>query len=238
MDYIPFRNGIYYDDFMPLRKEFFETNNFYHIFNRGFKKQNIYLNSQDYKRFSSILEIYPQGIEWKFSYWKLQGIKWKQAIIIKCKIEEKQLVEIIAYCLMPNHFHLLVKQQKDEGIRKFMTKLSNSYAHYFNVKHNQSGPVFEGRFKAVKIESNEQLLHVSRYIHLNPYSAEIIKKKDDLINYDFFSLKEYLNKENRLICNPAIILKQFSNLDKYLEFVIDNADYQQSLQRIKKLIID
>lgn len=87
-----------------------------------------------------------------------------------------QHLEIISYCLMPNHFHLLVKQVIDHGIVKCLNNFSNSYTRYFNIRHDRVGPLFQGRFKAVRIETDEQLLQVSRYIHLNPVASSLIEE--------------------------------------------------------------
>src|SRR5205823_11981573 len=101
-------------------------------------------------------------------------------------------VEILCFCIMPNHWHLLVRQKVDRGISKFLSDAINSLTRYYNILHERSGPFFLPRFKSVAIRSEEQLIHVSRYIHLNPYSSGIINNFEDLINYPWSSFRGYM----------------------------------------------
>ncbi len=139
---------------------------------------------------------------------------------------------------MPNHFHLLIKQIKDNGILNSLSAFSNSYSKYFNLKHEQEGPVFQGRFQAVRIITNEQFLHVNRYIHLNPYTSSLIKSTKELLNYPYSSLKEYLNPNQKNICETATILDEFKSSLNYQNFILDNADYQKQLHQIKSLLLE
>lgn len=218
---------------MPYRREPLITDSIYHIYNRAFNKQTIFLEKNDYNRAFNTLNLYQHKVAIKYSYFKVHGEKTRKKIIEA----GVPLIEIIAYCLMPNHFHLLVKQVADQGIAIAMGKFLTSYAKYFNTKRNKIGPVFGSRFQAVLIESNKQLLHVCRYIHLNPYSASLIKK-NELIDYPYSSISECLTRKKKSITNPKIILDQFKSRQEYLDFVMDNADYQQYLQRIKKQLLD
>lgn len=141
--------------------------------------------------------------------------------------------------MMPNHFHLLIKQLDDGGIHDVVSKLSLSYANYFNLKNELKGPVFEDRFKAVTIISNEQLLHVSRYIHLNPFTGSVVNSKEELLQYPYSSLQEYLNLNTPLkICAKSLIFDQFKSLESYKSFVLDQADYQRRLHQIKRLLLE
>ncbi|PJA40964.1 hypothetical protein CO178_01185 [candidate division WWE3 bacterium CG_4_9_14_3_um_filter_34_6] len=145
-------------------------------------------------------------------------------------------VEILCYCFMPTHFHLLIKQVKDGGIVDFISKTKNSFTKYFNKTHNRNGYLFIDRFNAVHIESEEQLLHVSRYIHLNPYSSSIVKDINKLENYKWSSYKSYVTNEEDKLINNRYILKFFgNNKDEYKKFVMDRGDYQKSLEILKYL---
>ncbi len=105
-------------------------------------------------------------------------------------------IDLIAYCLLPNHFHLVVRQIKEKGIQLVVGNLINSYTKAFNLKHQRkSGPLYQGRFRAVRIETEEKLLHVVRYIHLNPYTNYLVKDLDDLKNYQYSSLPIYLDQK-------------------------------------------
>lgn len=142
-------------------------------------------------------------------------------------------VEIIAYCLMPNHWHLLLKQLRDGGVTDFVQQLSLSYSHFFNTKQERKGPLFQGRFKAYRIETEQQLIHTCRYIHLNPFSSYVVKSYDLLLEYPFSSLGEYIGRNDNNYCQKEDILGLFKSRDDYLRFVLDNADYQRSLDIIK-----
>lgn len=165
---------------------------------------------------------------------KLIRLKTRDQEAVFSQLEEKQ-VEIVSFCIMPTHFHLLLLQLKKEGVSKFMSDIQNAYTRYFNTRFNRKGPLYETRFKSVEVGSEEQLLHVSRYIHLNPYSASLVKTRKELQNYPWSSLPEYFNQEEG-ICKKDLILSQFSSIKKYREFVFDQADYQRSLQRLKPFL--
>ncbi|MFQ5452512.1 MAG: transposase, partial [Candidatus Paceibacterota bacterium] len=147
-----------------------------------------------------------------------------------------QLVRVLAYTIMPNHFHFLLRQEKEGGIQTFMQKLSNSFSHYYNTVNNSRGPVFEGTFEAVRIETEKQLLHVSRYIHLNAVTAHLV---DEPRNYEFSSYGLYVSQErankNSWI-DTSIIMSYFKTSKHHQKFVIDNKDYQRRLHEIKHLI--
>ena len=148
---------------------------------------------------------------------------------------DEQLVSILNFCLMPNHFHFTLRQEKENGIRKFIQRLTNSYVHYFNIKYKNRGPLFEGNFKAIHIETDEQLIHLSRYIHLNPVTACLVEDPED---YPYSSYGVYLNKESSEVVDPSPILKQFSSPEKYQSFIQSQKDYQRELEKIKHLILE
>lgn len=224
---------------MPGREIPLVNNEIYHVLNRGISSQPIFLTKRDYNRaLQTILYYQNQQRPLKYSRFLSLSNKQRSLILGKLKRERLFLVEIIAFCLMPNHFHLLLKQVVDGGISKFIGNLTNSYTRYFNTKHKREGALFKGKFKAVRIESDEQLLHVSRYIHLNPYSSYVIKTLEELKNYPYSSLPEYLQKSPNGFCQKEIILEQFKNINSYKNFVFDQANYQRGLENIKHLILE
>jgi len=135
-------------------------NSYYHIYNRGVEKRDIFLDDQDYKVFLHFLKRYltkpPESPE------QVRPL-WRSDLFDKIKL--------IAYCLMNNHFHLMVKQSTKEATTDFMRALIDSYVRYFNEKYERVGSLFQGRFKAVLIDSEPYLLHLTRYIHLNPIES-------------------------------------------------------------------
>ncbi|MBI2040094.1 transposase [Candidatus Microgenomates bacterium] len=212
---------------MPSRTIPFISGQIYHAYNRGTEKRRIFETQRDYQRFLKTLNYYRfEGPKPKFSQFSPNG-PFKPDL-------SKKIVEIIAYCLMPNHFHLLLKQSKDKGITEIVSKLSNSYTKYFNIKHNRTGLLFQGEFKSVLIESDEQLIHVSRYIHLNPIASFLVKNLND---YPWSSYKEYVNNLKGF-CAKEDILSFFKSIKSYEQFCLDQVSYAQDLERIKHALID
>lgn len=214
---------------MPSRVTPFVSGSFYHIFNRGVNKQDIFSIERDYQRFLETLFYYQfTGPKPRFSTHK----RFKN----KDFSNNPKIVEVICCCLMPNHFHLLIKQIRDNGILEFMSKVLNSYTKYFNTKHRRSGRLMGGEFKSVCIENEQQLLHVSRYIHLNPYVSDLAK---DLKLFPYSSYLTFIGTERNPLYNTEPILESFQkNSNLYEKFVVNHQDYAKSLEIIKHLVID
>jgi len=195
---------------MPAKNKIktYQKNSFYHIYNRGVAKQSIFLNSQDYKVFLSYLKLYLSPPNTNELNKRLEQTKnWQEKDKINRLKNLKNFskdVDLIAYCLMSNHFHLLIKQKPKLAIKEFMQSLGTKYSMYFNKKYNRVGSLFQGTYKAVMIKSDEQLLHLSRYIHLNPNP-----KGSNPFEYPYSSLSNYLGKINQIWIKPQEILKFF-----------------------------
>jgi len=188
---------------------------------------SIYYTAFDFKHFLNIMFYYQvEGPKPRFSYFK------EKPIVLDTN---KRIVDIICYCLMPNHFHFLLRQNKEGGITEFISKISNSYTKYFNTKNERVGPLLQGEFQSVHIESNEQLLHLSRYIHLNPLIGYVTK---DLRTYKWSSYAQYLGLTNSNVCSKDIILEQFKSTDDYESFVLDQVSYARELDIIKHQLLD
>lgn len=219
-----------------MRKDVLATGEVYHIFNKSIADYRIFNDAQEFERMLELIKYYQIENDIKFSAFLelnlVQTEGFNNAIDIISQDKEK-LVQIIAYCLMPTHIHLVLKQLKDKGISDFMRKVSDGYTRYFNTLHKRKGPLWESRFKNVLASSDEQLLHLSRYIHLNPVIASLIKKPE---NWTFSSYKEYLSKINHPVCQFDGILDIQPPI--YRKFVNDQISYQKELARIKKLLFD
>lgn len=212
---------------MPSRIFPFVNGQFYHIYNRGTEKRRTFENRRDQNRFIQTMRYYQlAGPKPRFSN-SFHNPYFKPAL-------NKKIVEVICYCLMPNHFHFLIKQLRDGGITEFISKLTNSYTKYFNIKHKRVGPLFQGEFKAVLVESDEQFMHLSRYIHLNPYVSHIVK---DLNLYEWSSYNEYVNNKKGF-CSKEDILAFFKSPKRYTQFILDHADYAEKLELIKHQLIE
>jgi putative transposase len=213
---------------MPSRVYPFVNGQYYHIYNRGSEKKPIFQNNRDKKRFLKT-----------FLYYQIEGPKPRFSLFNPTKPLNKldqnnKIVEIISFCLMPNHFHFLLKQVKEGGITEFISKLSNSYTKYFNIKNNRIGPLLQGEFKSVPVETDEQLLHLSRYIHLNPLVSGFVENLD---LYEWSSYREYITEKTD-VCDKEIILRFFQSLKSYRQFVQDQADYGMQLEIIKHQLHD
>lgn len=214
---------------MALRKTILAEGEIYHVLNRGVEKKIIFPNAWEYRRFTQVMTYYQiKNPPVRFSKYILN----KDRYIIK---EDRKIVEMFAYCLMPTHFHFILKQLSKDGIFLYMKKLLDSYARYFNLRHSRKGPLFEGNFKAIRVENDEQLIHLSRYIHLNPITDFLV---EDLKKYPYSSYLEYLNLAKTKITNKKFILSHFRNPKKYEEFVLSRVDYQRELKKIQKLLLE
>lgn len=224
---------------MPGREIPLVNNEIYHVFNRGIASQPIFGNKRDYSRLIETF-IYYQNIAPPVKYSKFLTLSTdtRAKIIDTLRRERKFLVEIIAYCLMPNHFHFILKQTKDNGISSFIGNISNSYTRFFNTKNERQGPLLAGKFKSVRVITENQLLHLSRYIHLNPYTSYVVKTTEDLSNYLYSSFPEYTGEFKTAICLKEDILTPFKNKESYKKFVFDRADYQRRLEEIKHLTFE
>lgn len=214
---------------MPRRYILFASEEVYHIFNHSIAGMPIFKGSRENSLFLEAMRFYlqPQPPT-KFSIYRKNRQSYPFTL-------EQKIVTIINYCLMPNHFHLTLRQEKEHGIRQFIQRISNSFAHYFSIKYKKRGHVFEDKFKAVHIEDEYQLIHLSRYIHLNPVTSYLVEKPED---YPYSSYRIYLGKEVSDMVDPSIVLSSFSSKKKYQEFVMAQKDYQRTLDRIKHLLLE
>jgi putative transposase len=221
-----------------IRGLVFLTGEIYHVFNRGVERREVFTDIREYKRALNTLWFYrfPQKLRLS-SYYDL-STKEREAFQISLTDKNKdKIVEILAYCLMPNHFHLILRQKQDNGISNFVANFSNSYTKYFNIKHKRPGSLFQGPFKAVHVETDEQLLHLSHYIHINPVSSGVIKP-EKLEEYFWSSFPEYLGKSQLAICDTNWLSGFFSTKKKYKQFVFDQIGYAQKLESIKHLALE
>lgn len=224
---------------MPGREIPLITNEIYHVLNRGVASQPTFQNKKDYQRaFEAIFYYQFQSPPLKYSKFLELSNFSRQQILADLKKQKQFLVEILAYCFMPNHFHLILRQSSENGISKFMSNFTNSYTRYFNTKNKRNGPLFQGKFKAIRVETEEQFLHLSRYVHLNPYSSYVVKSLKELEEYPFSSLSEFLGKTKSNFCAKEPILANFKNPAAYQEFVFDQADYQRKLEEIKHITLE
>ena len=186
------------------RKSFLE-NGYYHLYNRGVEKRTIFLDEHDYKVFLYLLKAYLDPDE---------KINQKTSLVNPMNLSDE--VDLLAFCLMSNHFHLLIHQNKKNGISKIMQRVLTNYVMYFNKRYKRVGPLFQGVYKAVLVESENYLLHVSRYIHRNPlgiYRVSPLPGSDPLVAYPYSSFGDYLGVRSSRWVKPSSILEYFSSND-------------------------
>lgn len=139
------------------------------------------------------------------------------------------LVDLLCYCFLPTHLHLLLRQNVEDGVSRYLQRLLNSYARYFNTRHDRSGTLFDGRFHATHVGTDEQFLHVTRYIHLNPFAAGLT---DNPLSYPWSSLAEYLGTTEPGICHRQLLDSMISQ-SEYRSFVLRHAPRARELERTK-----
>ncbi len=198
----------------------YQPNTIYHLYNRGVDKKNIFKDKKDYEHFLYLIDKYlsPPPEKSLFTPKSLHG-----------------KIELLCYTLMPDHFHLLIKQFTDKAITQFIRKICTAYSMYFNKRYKRNGTLFEGRYRAVIVETNEQLLHLSRYIHLNSHLAGLFTVKA----YNYSSYHYFIGKEKPQWLNSQLILNYFNQTQKdqsYEDFVLKYLNKKVSFD--KNLILE
>ena len=187
-------------------------NGFYHIYNRGVEKRNIFLDDQDYKVFLSYLKLYLTSkdnsvIEIKKRADLSEDQKNEKISKLMALKNYFNKIELLCYVLMPNHFHLEIRQKNRNDMEDFMRSLITKYSKYFNKRYDRVGPLFQGRYSAVLITNERYLLHLGRYIHLNP--QEIVANKQSLSSYSWSSYPAYINNMSISWLNKNYFLSDF-----------------------------
>ena len=172
---------------MPYRNVAFRAGEYYHLYNRGNNFQSIFFDRENYLYF-------------------LRQVREHLAT---------EVIEIVAYCLMPNHYHLLV-QLKTDDLSAAMQPFALSYTKAINKRYTRVGSLFQGRFKATRVDRDDYLLHLSRYIHLNPVTAGLVQRLQD---WEFSSYPEFIGQRNGSLPKPGIVPSQFPSPDAYRQFV-------------------
>jgi len=219
---------------MPRRNVLLISNEIYHVFNRSIAKTDIFFSKINLRRILETIDYYRYRHIIRLSKFKSLPQKIKEEYMLRFKNTEP-LIEIYAYSIMPNHYHFLLKQIQNGGIAKFISTTQNSFAKYFNLKNNRDGSLFQNAFKAKRVNSEEELIHISRYIHLNPITACLIEI-EELTGSTFTSFPYYIHEEKHSVINTQLLLGIFQDAHAYKKFVFDQSDYQKKLGMIKNLI--
>jgi len=217
---------------MSLRKVPFVLGEYYHIYNRGNSKQTIFHDKEDYDRFMKLIFLSNGRKNFKIHFIGNEIYDFYRG---------KPLVNIGAYCLMPNHFHLLLTQTNNGSISKFMQKVSTGYAMYYNNKYERTGTLFEGKFKSEHAKDDRYLKYLFSYIHLNPmklvipnWKKEGIKNKLRVLKFlernPFSSYQDYLgyNRKQRKVINFKVFPNYFSTKSLFEDELFDWLNYKQA----------
>jgi len=192
---------------MPYRGDAFTQGQYYHIYNRGAGKAKIFFNDGNYQYLLRLVKEYYQ----------------------------KHGATIIAYCLMPNHYHFLIRQELGEPLSKFMQVLFNSYVQALNLQQGRTGTLFEGRFKHKRVDTWEYLVILCRYIHRNPVEAKLVKKPEDWV---YSNYREWIGLRDGALVDKVFVQDHFSSAEEYVNFVNDVEDEEKSYEKIAKYLFD
>ena len=206
----------------------FKENRTYHVYNKAISKDNIFLDVQDYRVFLFYLYIYTSPNE---------EVSAKYSDLPK-RFRDKSLVSqinILAYCLMADHFHLIIVQLRKDSIPKLMKQVVNGYTSYFNHKYKHMGPVFAGRYKAVEVGVEDTLPDLTRYIHLEPVKRGLANSPKE---YEWSSYNNYFGEKNNLRCDIDPVLNKIGTLEKFVEYHADRIDYKRRQDQLKKVLIE
>ncbi|ETB64075.1 TPA: hypothetical protein DIC38_00855 [Candidatus Nomurabacteria bacterium] len=214
---------------MSIRPIKFAPNENYHIYNRGVNKMNIFIDHNDYDRFMKLMYVSNSTTNKKFTDIETSpGKAWTLE-------KDSDLVDIVSYCLMPNHFHFILREKIENGISIFMHRLSTSYSMYFNKKYDRNGALFQGKFKSEHINNDNYFKYLFSYIHLNPIKLiqkdwkEIGIKNIDvaqkyLLKYPYSSFLDIIEKINRIeskIINKLSIPNYFGSPENFKKEIFD-----------------
>jgi len=216
-----------------MRKVQFANGEYYHLFNRGVDKREIFLDQKDLDRFlqsmSEFNTLIPIGGIYAASFHKNNSLR-------NLVSKTGKLVNFICYCLCPNHYHFILRQSTDRGIEKFMHRLGLGYTNYFNKKHRRTGSLFQGTFKANHVDSNEYLLYASAYVNLN-YKVHQLTSGFSCSGWEDYIQSQRKNK----FCDTDVILNQFANVSEYKNFaenIVLIARERKELEKIIKIDLD
>lgn len=208
----------------------FKTGDIYHVCNKSIANLPIFAYDFSAQRFLEVASYYNTTLSLiGYADYK-KGRPLLTSNILE--VPPTGVFRVLAYCIMPDHYHFLIKILASDTLSRYVGTIENSFTRYFNLKNKRKGPLWQSRFRSVRIESNEQLLHVSRYIHLNPTTSDLIEKPED---WNFSSYKIYVKDEKFLKIIPELSIQ---NPQQYKNFVEDQIDHQRILKSIKKSLLE
>lgn len=217
---------------MPSRKIPLIEGEFYHIYNRGVDKRDVFQDKEDIDRFiQSIIEF--NVIDPIRSLF--ENSLHKKKTILRNSIPQDKLVEIMAYCLNPNHYHFILKQVSEKGIEKFMHKVGTGFTNYFNAKNERTGALFQGKFKSIHINKDQYLTNLSAYVNLN---FRVHKIKGLALKLTKSSWGEYMGENHENICEKKVVLNYFKDKEQYKKFAFNSVKETLLRRESEKILRD
>lgn len=219
---------------MPSRNAIkkFEPETMYHVYNRGVDKRIIFTDDRDYAVFLSFLKYALLSDEELAHHEVVDGGLISQADRFNLRRQGLHgAVELVSFCLMPNHYHLLLYQTEIDGITRLMRSIGTGYVAYFNKRHKRVGSLYQGRYKAGPITSQGYWDHISRYIHLNP-----VDLGEDYTLYKYSSYRNFIGKAEAEWLKPGLVMDSFGSANEYVKFVSDYISRRGDLKEIKELL--
>ena len=219
-----------HDEGVPSRnrRKVYVEDGYYHAYNRGVEKRDIFLDDQDYRVFLSFMKAYLSAPETPFLH-PVAQVTGSDPVRLRPLGSFFGKVSLLAYCLMPNHFHLLIQQTPTNGMTEFIRALCTSYSMYFNKKYVRVGTLFQGVYKATHVDSDRYLLHLTRYIHLNPFE---LTGSDPVNEYPYSSYVYYLGRKHTGWLHPEQVLSYFRSAQQ-ISFR-DTSSYQSFVEDYKE----
>jgi len=220
-----------------MRKHQFAEDEFYHIYNRGTDKRKIFLDDADYFRFLLSIRLMNDEKDglmflWKNYHAKLPSSSVEEFLRLNLKKQEP-LVEIVCYCLNPNHFHFMMRQLAEKGVERFMQRIGTGYTMYFNGRYERNGSLFQGTFKSSLIRP-ENFLYLSAYINCNSEIHGIAKAE----GWKWSSYSDYIGKTKYGLCNNKAVMDNFKGSADYRNFAEENAKFMKEKKADEKLILE
>ena len=192
---------------MPYRQGVFSSGHYYHVYNRGAGKGRMFFTPGNYEYLIKLIPRYSQ----------------------------RYGAGVSAYCLMPNHYHFLLRQETDVPLSKFVNVLFNAYVQALNKQQGRSGALFEGRFRHARVEREEYLLYLCRYIHWNPVKAKLVAKPED---WPYSNYLECIGRREGIFRDEVFIREHFLRPEAYQRFVLEYQEHDQEQERIADYVWD
>ncbi len=215
---------------MAVRKVPFAIGEFYHVFNRGNDGRDIFIKEEDFDRFLRAIREFNNGEP--MGGLRIHDLHYNKRV--KELGSPEPLVNIVCYCLNPNHFHMVLEQVAKQGIERFMQRLGTSHTKFFNAKYQRSGSLFQGKFKSAHIGTDEYLLHVSVYVNLNNRVHKLRSKASKSSWNEYIQTVDDHHKD--AMCKKQIILKQFRNPAEYRRYAEKNLASIQERKELAKML--